>query len=112
MSAARVSACIPPRLAAGGPARWTPPPPLPLEPGHEPPSFACPLKEEKPLDKVAIVNPDDLEKEALAAAAEARSSGFTMATLSNRSEEHTSELQSAVHLVCRLLLEKETVTVV
>src|SRR5690348_17447214 len=27
--------------------------------------------------------------------------------LSGRSEEHTSELQSPVHLVCRLLLEKK-----
>src|SRR5690348_18093881 len=27
--------------------------------------------------------------------------------LLNRSEEHTSELQSPVHLVCRLLLEKK-----
>src|SRR5690348_17600953 len=29
------------------------------------------------------------------------------AKLSPRSEEHTSELQSPVHLVCRLLLEKK-----
>src|SRR5690348_17827488 len=28
-------------------------------------------------------------------------------TTSTRSEEHTSELQSPVHLVCRLLLEKK-----
>src|SRR5690348_18189753 len=28
-------------------------------------------------------------------------------TSANRSEEHTSELQSPVHLVCRLLLEKK-----
>src|SRR3989449_3868503 len=28
-------------------------------------------------------------------------------TLQNRSEEHTSELQSRLHLVCRLLLEKK-----
>src|SRR3989449_6221814 len=28
-----------------------------------------------------------------------------------RSEEHTSELQSRLHLVCRLLLEKKKVTV-
>src|SRR5690348_8374377 len=28
-------------------------------------------------------------------------------TTKNRSEEHTSELQSPVHLVCRLLLEKK-----
>src|SRR6266487_4673998 len=27
--------------------------------------------------------------------------------VANRSEEHTSELQSPVHLVCRLLLEKK-----
>src|SRR2546422_6558069 len=29
------------------------------------------------------------------------------ATNSSRSEEHTSELQSRLHLVCRLLLEKK-----
>src|SRR5690348_18061543 len=29
------------------------------------------------------------------------------APLARRSEEHTSELQSPVHLVCRLLLEKK-----
>src|SRR5690348_18016623 len=29
------------------------------------------------------------------------------ATVTARSEEHTSELQSPVHLVCRLLLEKK-----
>src|SRR2546429_7331704 len=29
------------------------------------------------------------------------------ATITNRSEEHTSELQSRLHLVCRLLLEKK-----
>src|ERR1041385_9526326 len=28
----------------------------------------------------------------------------------SRSEEHTSELQSRLHLVCRLLLEKKTTT--
>src|SRR2546429_3751565 len=28
-------------------------------------------------------------------------------TAQNRSEEHTSELQSRLHLVCRLLLEKK-----
>src|SRR5256884_6032399 len=28
----------------------------------------------------------------------------------SRSEEHTSELQSRLHLVCRLLLEKKTVS--
>src|SRR2546422_8210021 len=30
-----------------------------------------------------------------------------MTTASRRSEEHTSELQSRLHLVCRLLLEKK-----
>src|SRR5690348_17909902 len=33
--------------------------------------------------------------------------GLTTAMKEARSEEHTSELQSPVHLVCRLLLEKK-----
>src|ERR1035438_10618208 len=32
---------------------------------------------------------------------------FAGGTLAHRSEEHTSELQSLRHLVCRLLLEKK-----
>src|SRR2546429_1452288 len=43
-----------------------------------------------------------------------RISGFRKADIrpiriSNRSEEHTSELQSRLHLVCRLLLEKKNI---
>src|SRR2546422_3068963 len=33
-----------------------------------------------------------------------------ISTRENRSEEHTSELQSRLHLVCRLLLEKKKIT--
>src|SRR2546422_1942808 len=33
--------------------------------------------------------------------------GVLLCALSHRSEEHTSELQSRLHLVCRLLLEKK-----
>src|SRR2546422_5072823 len=33
--------------------------------------------------------------------------GFDAAGFAARSEEHTSELQSRLHLVCRLLLEKK-----
>src|SRR3989442_4914543 len=33
--------------------------------------------------------------------------GFCSANFRKRSEEHTSELQSRPHLVCRLLLEKK-----
>src|SRR2546422_4307581 len=36
--------------------------------------------------------------------------GGVGATLTTRSEEHTSELQSRLHLVCRLLLEKKKKT--
>src|SRR5436305_6724737 len=36
-----------------------------------------------------------------------RSSGVMVTPCANRSEEHTSELQSRPHLVCRLLLEKK-----
>src|SRR5690348_18164825 len=34
---------------------------------------------------------------------------FSSELLSQRSEEHTFELQSPVHLVCRLLLEKKKI---
>src|SRR5690348_17881470 len=40
----------------------------------------------------------------------APSSG-TGSTRPGRSEEHTSELQSPVHLVCRLLLEKKKIRI-
>src|SRR2546422_5208723 len=36
--------------------------------------------------------------------------GFFWALLLKRSEEHTSELQSRLHLVCRLLLEKKCIS--
>src|SRR5439155_27391506 len=36
-----------------------------------------------------------------------RQQGFVLVDLYTRSEEHTSELQSRGHLVCRLLLEKK-----
>src|SRR5437762_5377007 len=35
---------------------------------------------------------------------------FSRATVRRRSEEHTSELQSPMYLVCRLLLEKKKTT--
>src|SRR3989449_6842684 len=41
------------------------------------------------------------------AAAEAGEWVYRAAPNSRRSEEHTSELQSRLHLVCRLLLEKK-----
>src|SRR2546422_5233925 len=36
--------------------------------------------------------------------------GWLVGTPGGRSEEHTSELQSRLHLVCRLLLEKKKET--
>ncbi|HEY4575171.1 MAG TPA: hypothetical protein VIJ26_14435, partial [Thermoanaerobaculia bacterium] len=62
-----------------------------------------PREEEKPLDKVATVNPDDLEKEALSAAAEARS-------LAALSEVRTRFLgrRSALKLALRDVRDRET----
>src|SRR2546429_7318953 len=37
----------------------------------------------------------------------ARARALVRASATTRSEEHTSELQSRLHLVCRLLLEKK-----
>src|SRR5690348_17881547 len=45
--------------------------------------------------------------ERAAAAWSAGDIGETQRLVHERSEEHTSELQSPVHLVCRLLLEKK-----
>src|SRR5687768_17894520 len=45
--------------------------------------------------------------EALAAEVQRRSPRDAAQLLGFRSEEHTSELQSRLHLVCRLLLEKK-----
>src|SRR2546429_1442868 len=39
-----------------------------------------------------------------------RACSARVTTLASRSEEHTSELQSRLHLVCRLLLEKKKQT--
>src|SRR4051812_30396462 len=47
------------------------------------------------------------EAEAGANAAGGKAIIFDTITISDRSEEHTSELQSHVNLVCRLLLEKK-----
>src|SRR3989442_6164878 len=45
--------------------------------------------------------------EAKSAAKPSSARRFSSRTFSLRSEEHTSELQSRPHLVCRLLLEKK-----
>src|SRR5687768_18091775 len=39
-----------------------------------------------------------------------RTDSTTLSDTAIRSEEHTSELQSRLHLVCRLLLEKKNTT--
>src|SRR2546422_3496614 len=44
------------------------------------------------------------------ARARRRNSARPSGVLRSRSEEHTSELQSRLHLVCRLLLEKKNTT--
>src|SRR5689334_24799965 len=51
-------------------------------------------------DEVAFVGPTSLALSFIA-------SGLKFRKHENRSEEHTSELQSQFHLVCRLLLEKK-----
>src|SRR5438876_2308610 len=47
------------------------------------------------------------ERPAVVVTEERSPCGVTATTGLSRSEEHTSELQSPVHLVCRLLLEKK-----
>src|SRR5690242_20864473 len=57
-------------------------------------------------DAGGIPDPDALEAALAAAPRDGLRPGILVLTLP-RSEEHTSELQSHVNLVCRLLLEKK-----
>src|SRR2546422_8446025 len=60
--------------------------------------------------ELGTANPFDLDAEkalAFATAREIRLFLLPPSKISERSEEHTSELQSRLHLVCRLLLEKK-----
>src|SRR2546422_1104789 len=50
---------------------------------------------------------DQTEHAAIAAAKKEKAEKASRAEADARSEEHTSELQSRLHLVCRLLLEKK-----
>src|SRR5207244_7310436 len=50
---------------------------------------------------------EGIDGDAVAAEARARAEAHVAERLGCRSEEHTSELQSPDHLVCRLLLEKK-----
>src|SRR5690554_7198563 len=59
-----------------------------------------------PLDVVAVAGGDGTINEAINGLKDKDSSSFRLALIP-RSEEHTSELQSRPHLVCRLLLEKK-----
>src|SRR3712207_5890121 len=56
---------------------------------------------------VAGVEADDREPRRLHGAFSRSSASMMAATPLERSEEHTSELQSRQYLVCRLLLEKK-----
>src|SRR2546422_6744823 len=61
------------------------------------------LNRARSLGRIMFTRDDDLLREAALLAQR----GFPK----QRSEEHTSELQSRLHLVCRLLLEKKKKTV-
>src|SRR5207244_7037183 len=74
-------------------------------------SFLSPLKRVQPVyfrygssevDKITISLPTDYSLEAVPS----ETNYQTPFAVFQRSEEHTSELQSPDHLVCRLLLEK------
>src|SRR2546422_2310366 len=71
------------------------------------------------LDAKVVIDDNELERHPEIAALRdataeapsevaAREAGLTFKKL-ERSEEHTSELQSRLHLVCRLLLEKKKI---
>src|SRR5690348_18062681 len=60
--------------------------------------------------RLVQVEPDERDQPAAGARGERERAVVRGAKGRMRSEEHTSELQSPVHLVCRLLLEKKKKT--
>src|SRR5260370_5015354 len=57
--------------------------------------------------RVARANPESYHPGSQSPQARAPAAPAVLAEIANRSEEHTSELQSHLNLVCRLLLEKK-----
>src|SRR5690554_7109919 len=64
------------------------------------------LEYQYPPEVKLSINQEE-QSDYLKAAKFINSSGADACVLEHRSEEHTSELQSRPHLVCRLLLEKK-----
>src|SRR2546422_926562 len=64
-------------------------------------------QEEEQDREVAPVNDGAHAAYSASACGERPRTSLAMSRLGSRSEEHTSELQSRLHLVCRLLLEKK-----
>src|SRR5713226_4182850 len=83
-----------------------------LQAKNDPPRIGTALAERRrhcpafTRDGQFLGRPLALEKPGLAAGSQKRLGQFEQ-PVERRSEEHTSELQSPVHLVCRLLLEKK-----
>src|SRR5690554_6282561 len=80
----------------------------------EQPVFYRPEREAQVLKRIMELNKGPLDNEEVArlfreimSACLALEEPLRVAYLGPRSEEHTSELQSRPHLVCRLLLEKK-----
>src|SRR5256884_3213620 len=58
------------------------------------------------VPRTSVPRPKSSTARPIAPASSPRTKAF-LQSWANRSEEHTSELQSRLHLVCRLLLEKK-----
>src|SRR5258705_3185909 len=72
--------------------------------GIEPSPAGCAIQSSKGKGKSG---PNIVTGRCALSAAEVNSFAMSAADSAQRSEEHTSELQSLRHLVCRLLLEKK-----
>src|SRR5439155_10946291 len=68
-------------------------------------------KRPNPTKRTVVIRPTATSRCSLASGRSLRYTSHVSSVEQERSEEHTSELQSRGHLVCRLLLEKKKGTV-
>src|SRR5690348_14976112 len=98
------AAIILPACGGGG---HTPPPPPVISVAITSPASAPTIQQGQSVSNITATVTNDSANKGVTWSLSGAGSLSAQTSTTVRSEEHTSELQSPVHLVCRLLLEKK-----